>query len=1203
MRKLASFVTIALPVLASFSLNSPGYAQISGRGTLQGTVTDPSGAIIPGAQVKIVDIQTNATNSQATTSAGFYSFGGLQPGTYSVNVTAAGFQNFLQEKISLDALQTYGLNVKLKVGSADTTLTVTDAPPPLDTSNATLGSSMEVETYKALPLQLNGQPRDPTAFIYYTPGVTGGGGVNQINGGQSNLNETYIDGVAMNDVNQQGDWAVVHSTFSVDAVEQFQVQTNGVTAAYQGQGLQNFTHKSGTNQFHGSAFEYFRNTVLDAWGFYAPAAINPVTHTALKPVEHNNEFGGTFGGYVPHFKDKIFFFASLETTRYIHGTNPGYTTVPTLLERQGNFTELPATQAIYDPTTTNCAGKVCTRTQFSYNGVQNVIDPARLTPEAKYMQSFLPAPSNNNLVNNYLGGFNTGFYYPRQSYKVDFNLVPQHSISLLFLEGGRYPVPVCCDASGLPQPYLTTVGNTQNNLDAFVSDTWTVTPKIVNKLTLSGNLGGFHGVANTNPSAENPAWWATAAGITNIPGGQASNSFPATTFGGNNAPLGWTTNDRANRGGGVAVYHLQDSIQIVKGKHSLSAGAEYQWEQSNSVSVETGTYLNTGYNNTETAGFGAGSSTLVGAQGASYASYLIGALDSVSITDNRPVVKTYGRYHNFSPYVQDDIKVTPRLTLNAGLRWDLFSPYTEKQNRISFVNLNIINPVTGTLGAVQFGGSGSGPLYCNCSTPVATWYKNFGPRLGFAYSIDTRTVVRGSYGIYYSHAGGVGGRVNASTGTGQGGFTGGITSASQDGGITPGLYLTAMNTALPTFVPPPLIDQSYGTGFTTVATNASNSPNGVNFADPYLSRRAPYYQNFSFGMQREIFKQTILSADYSGSTGHFLGTGVGRGIYSNQLNPSVYVLGGLLTQPANPANVAAAQAILPGFKLPFSNFSPTATIAQALRPFPQYGGFSDIWGDSGNSNYHALQVQLKQNFVHGFNYALAYTWSKSLDDTGGSRSAYGVNGVPSSYLEYGLSGTDIPNHVTFYTVYNEPFGHGNHKLLNEVIRGYSVSATFRYQSGTPLTVTTTGCVAPNSGTCYPSLNPNYAGSARINGGWGRRNLASGTSIPYLDANAFLNTGTTAKPNYAPVNYTFGNAPRSYVYGLRGPGGYGEDLSLRRTFGIYEKLHFTLEASMFNLDNHTDFGGPNTVVGNAAFGTVTNQANQPRTAQLSGRLEF
>jgi hypothetical protein len=1182
-------ISLMLPILSARLL-----AQISGAGTIQGSVSDLTGAVISGAQVKVLAVRTNEEHDQNTTSSGFYSFGGLQPGLYSITVSANGFQTYTQQNISLDALQTFGVNVKMKIGGADTNITVTDAPAPLDTANATLGSSMEVDTYKALPLILGGQPRDPTAFIYLTPGVTGGGGVNQMNGGQSNLNETYIDGVAMDDVNQQGDWAVVHSTFSVDAVDQFQVQTSGVSAAYQGQGLQNFVHKSGTNQYHGSVFEYFRNTVLDTWGFYAPATINAVTGTAIKPIEHQNEFGGTFGGYVPRFKNKIFFFGSFDDDHYLHGTNPSYTTVPTALERTGNFTDLPAGQSIYDPTTTNCSTNPCTRTQFSYQGTANVIAPSRISPVSKYMQSFLPPPSNASLTNNYLGGFNTGFNYPRQSYKVDLNLIRNHTISLLVVEGGRYPNPACCDASGLPLPYLTTVGNTQNNLTALASDTWTINSRTVNKLNYAASLGAFHGVGNTNPTEANPAWYATAAGITNIPPGQASNSFPSTSFAGPNAPLGWATNDRAATGGDVAVYHLQDGLQILKGRHSLSIGGEYQWEESNSVSLDTGTYLSLSYSNNETAGFTG--QTINTKQGAAYASYILGSLDSASVTDSRPVEKLYGRYHNFSPYVQDDIKATRRLTLNVGLRWDVYSPYTEKENRFSFVNLGIANPVTGIPGALQYGGPGPSPTYCNCTTPdINIWYKNLGPRLGFAYAIDSKTVVRGSYGIYYSHAGGVGGRVNASGGVGQAGFSGGASFSTPDGGITPGLYLNSTNTAIPSYTLPPTIDPGYGTGFTTNPNYASLSPNTVNYADPYLSRRAPYYQNFNFGLQREIFKQTVLSADYSASTGHFLGTSIGRGIYSNQLNPSTYVLAGLLTQKATPANVQAAQKILPSFQLPFANFSPNATIAQALRPFPQFNGFSDIWGDVGNSNYHSLQIQLKQAFQHGFSYNLSYTWSKSLDDTGASRSAYGVNGVPASYLEYGLSATDIPNHVSFYGVYNLPFGQsGGHRFTNAIIKNFSVSGIFHYQSGTPITVTATGCNAPNSGTCYPNIAPGYNHSPRINGGWGRKNTAANSpSMLYIDTAAFT----------IPAAYTFGNAPRSYTLGLRNPGGYEEDLSIRRTFGIFERLKFTFEGSLFNLDNHVDFSGPSTVFGSSSFGTVTGQANTSRDAQFSGRLEF
>jgi hypothetical protein len=281
--------------------------------------------------------------------------------------------------------------------------------------------------------------------------------------------------------------------------------------------------------------------------------------------------------------------------------------------------------------------------------------------------------------------------------------------------------------------------------------------------------------------------------------------------------------------------------------------------------------------------------------------------------------------------------------------------------------------------------------------------------------------------------------------------------------------------------------------------------------------------------------------------------------------------------------------------LPFANFSPNATIGQALRPFPQYNGFSDIWGDVGNSNYHSLQIQLKQDFRHGFNYDLSYTWSKSLDDTGGSRSAYGINGVPASYVEYGLSSTDIPNHLTFYAVYNLPFGKGNgNRVVNEIIRNFSISGIFRYQSGTPITITGSGCNTPFAGTCYPNLNPSYGHSPRLNGGWGRSNTAANSStVAYIDTNAFS----------IPAAYTFGNAPRSYDFGLRNPGGYEEDLSIRRSFGIFERLKFTFEASAFNLDNHTDFNGPNTSFGSTSFGTVTSQANTPRDAQFSGRLEF
>jgi hypothetical protein len=1197
--RLLSLLVVVISAIAS------AHGQINGTGTIQGTVADSTGAVVPGAQVKIVDVNTNYERHTVTSNAGFYSAGALDPGKYRVAVTADGFKLYTQENVSLDALQTVGLNIKLSVGSADSSITVTEAPATLDTSDATLGSSMEVETYKALPLLMNGQPRDPTAFLYFTPGVTGGGigggsGLNQMNGGQSNLNETYIDGVAMDDVNQQSDWAVVHSTFSVDAVEQAQGQVSGISAAYQGQGLQNYVHKSGTNTYHGSAFEYFRNTALDGWGFYAPYVINAVTNKAIKPVEHNNEFGGNFGGYVPHLKNKLFFFASFDDTHYIHGTNPGYNTVPTLLERNGDFTDLPISQPVYDPSTTVCGGSSCTRSQFDgmKNGVPtlNVIPTSEISPISKYMQSFLPAPTNTNVTLNYLGGFNTGFNYPRQSYKVDLDLINNHRLSFLVIEGGRYANPACCDGSGLPLPYTATVGNTQNNLVVLLTDTWTMSSRSVNRLTYAFNGGGFHGKGSVNPSSANPVWYATAAGITNIPPGQATNSFPSTTFGGPNAPASWTNADKSTHGP-VYVYHIVDGYQTLRGRHSISVGGEFQWEESNSVGLDTGTYLALGYSNTESSSVSgtAAKSTA----GDSYASFLVGAVDNASITDNRPAQTVYARYRNFSPYVQDDFKVDRKLTLNLGLRWDIYSTYKEKFGKFSFVNLNLTNPITGTPGALQFGGDGTSPTYCNCTQIVPKWWGNLGPRLGFSYALDSKTVARGSWGINYTHAGGVGGRGGASGGPGQLGFTGGASPATSNGGVTTALYLNNapgfvyFNSALPSYSLPPIIDPGSGTGYTTTPGYTSTAPNGVTFADPNLSRRATEFDNYNFGIQREVLKHTTLSVDYSGSNGHFLATGIGRTVYSNQLNPATYVLGSLLTAPATTANIASAQALYPAFKLPFANYSPSASIGQALRPFAQYNGFSDIWGNVGNSRYSSLQLSLKQSDWHGVSYGLSYTFAKTIDDTGTSRSAYGYNGLSAGKAEESNSSIDIPTNVTLYYVYNLPFGKGSGSwMMNQVIRNWSLSGDVQHIAGAPLSITATGCNDPFGGTCMPNLTAGYTGTPRINGGWGRKNLAT-TSYGYIDPAAFS----------VPAAYTIGNAPRTYPYQLRGAGNYTENLSVRRAFDIYDRLKFTFEMSAFNVDGHVDFGGPGTTVGNSTFGVISSQSNSPRDFQASGRFDF
>jgi hypothetical protein len=1156
-------------------------AQLAGLATIQGTVTDSSGAVIPGAQITATKLDTNAVSSQVATGAGFFSLAGVEPGVYTVRVTSAGFSPFVQQNVRVDALQILGLNVKLTPGGVDQTVTVTTAPAPLETTNATLGQTMENSTYQALPLVVSGQPRNPAAFVYLTPGVVSDGQSGQYNGGQSYHDETYLEGLALTSPAVQGDQSDVNRGVSVDAIDQFQVQTSGTSAQYQGQGFSNYTLKSGTNTFHGRVFEYFRNTVLDTWGWTPKNTINAVTHTAIKPVELQNEYGATFGG--PLVRNRLFFFFSYDGDHYLKGANPGLVSVPTLAERSGDFS---AFAPIYDPTTTVCNAGVCTRQQFSYNGKLNVIPPSRFSQVAQFYQNFVPLPTDNTvLVNNYLGGFNTGFNYQKVSTKVDFDVSSKQRMSAVLTWGNRAANPACCDASGLPVPFTATVGNFQSYWVGLLEDTYSITDHWVNQLKYAVSRGGGY---STNPG-QGAAYAASGSGLTNLPTGQASLAAPRFGFSGTNAPasLGGTANSN-NQGNSEygTNYLVFDSMQLVKGRHSLSFGGQYQWLQDNDTPLTGGTYLNLNFSNNETATFTSGT-TINTATGASYASFLIGAVDGGSVTDSRQVITTGARYYTFSPYFQDDWRATNKLTLNLGLRWDLYSPFREVNNKLSFVDTSITNPITGTPGALNFAGSGAGT--CNCRTPVAAWYKNFGPHIGFAYSLNEKTVIRGAFDIAYTHAGGVGGRGGGRQGTGQLGYSGGLSIASPDSGITPGLYLSPTSGyAVPGYAQPQQIP-AFGTGYTT-APGYTGAPLGVTYADPHLSRRAPYYENFNFGIQRELLTKMVLTVNYSGSNGRFLGTGIGHGIYSNQLDPQYFFLGSLLNLPATPANVTTVQKSLPGYHLPYANFSPSATIGQSLRPYAQYNGWTDIWGDVGASAYDSLQISLSQKPRWGLSYTLNYTWSKLMDNTGTGRTAYG----DTNEREWSLSTTDLPQNLSAFGVWEEPFGKGGgNRFVNSLIKGFSISGIYRYTAGVPLVPTAASCNQPFSGTCEPSYNPNFTGSARINGGYGNPVYSVATKTQYINPSAFV----------LPSAYTLGNSARTYPYALRAPAGDDLDMGVRRVFGIYERVTLTFRADVFNVTNNVRFAAPNLVVGNSAFGLISGTANTSRDIQFAGQIDF
>jgi hypothetical protein len=1187
---LALILAIAVPVLR---------AQTGGEGSITGTVTDSTGAAIPGVTITATNVASGVSTTRTTTGAGAYNIAPLTPGIYSVKVVGKGFKTLQQQNLAVDALNPLGFNPVLTVGAITDTVEVTTAPPVLDTTSATVGLVIENATYSELPIQINNSQRDATAFASLAPGTQPGARVPIVGGTGNYLGQLYLDGMPAETINQQGDNRLVSQGVDLDAVEQFQVVTSTPPAEYSGAGATNYTVKSGGNKYHGSAAEFVRNTAFDAWSFtnkwLTTPGINPVTNanyicaaTATtqtvgantfqiaprsgcqkKAVEHQNELSLTFSGKVPHTANKLFFFVAYDKYHSRKGANPATYTVPTTLMNTGDFTELRGgvgtggltgvvgdpsaggtnAPAIFDPTSNSCVGTVCTRTPFQglKNGIPtyNVIPASYISPITQQMASFLPKPTNPlSLTNNWVGGIDGGFDNNVQNYRVDFDLSAKQRLSTIGAIGAVHYLNNY--STFLPLPYT---GGTIANIFPRVfdvEDTYTITDKIINQLKYSETRFAQPQTAATDGQTKyQPATF----GITNVPKGQASSEFPGAAFGTTGAVgttlTGWT----ANSGGAVTqnvvptTFAVLDNLQWLKGKHSLTMGFTYEWEDINSqIPIGYSNLVQLTYNSNSTAQYNNAASTLNGSSGNSYASYLLGAVGgSPTLGLQQAVAETGGRYRVAAPYFSDNWKVTGKLTLDLGLRWDYFSPFHEVKDHWSFLNPTQINSATGTPGDLQFAGSyGGAGVSCGCRTPVQTYWKNWGPRIGVIYAIDSKTIVRGGIARVFSQAGGVGGRGGNAGGTGQTGFNVNAlaTPESTSGAAAgPSFYLNngttftgkgIANTDLfgkgfvfPTASAPNAAAQilqtgNYLNGVTATSVQAASS---VSFADYYISGRAPEFTFFNFGIERSITKDMTLSVNYVGDQSHFLSTGGNvRGYWANQLNP-VYLaaLGGMLDSTgakpilvaaATPANVAKAQTAVASIKVPAffqtaataNPSSSTLTLAQGLTAFPQYSGVSDLWGsNSGNLSYHSLQITLLQRRAHGVNFNINYTYSKNLGDDGNFRSGFDIpaaalSGGGQSWhqdrIERSWTGNSVPQVFHAFGGYELPFGKnkigGDSMLVRQLAGGWQISTIYTYSSGAPIAVTSgacTGTTYPGQGQCMPDVVPGSSG-ARINGSYG-----------------------------------------------------------------------------------------------------------------------
>jgi hypothetical protein len=1230
---LFKIVQTAVILLLACVSTSLMFAQLSGKGAISGTVTDNTGAVITNAVVTITNDATGLSVRALTTSSGFYEATTLDAGIYTVTTEAPGFSKIVQQNVHINTADNHTYNPSLTAGATSETVTVTAEPPTLQTGNATLATTMEQDMYSALPIQMGAgsspDQRRATDFVALMPGVQATTINPTISSGSvggsptANVSAIYVNGVPFTYATSEGDPRFVWSAISVDSVDQFQVQTAGYPALYEGQGVQSYTVKAGGNKIHGSLFEYFRNTVLDTWGFYAPSLTvkNPVTGVtvpAQKPAEHMNEFGGLLSG--PLWKNKMFLFADYDMYRFSHGPFAALQTLPTQAEYGGNFTDQGVD--IYDPTSTVCdsTGTHCIRNKYTNHTVTNI------NPVSQYLQHFLPSLYTLPTITgaNFIGGYRYGLVNWTVTSRYDWVITSKNSMSLVFGKGrqatvggpavqsastGRNVTPFAPYNYGQEYAPLTTVW--------VFTDTYTFTPHLLNQFVYG--YGRYTG-PSFNPNAGG-AFAATQAGISGLPPGQASEGFPPVTFAGSGAPP-------TNWAGALANtnvsnhFDMIDNVQWQKGGHSLTFGGQLGWIQYQDTFATGGTTpLTLAASNSQTQGFkcatGAtgtctlanSTTTLDTATGLPYASFLAGAFSNESLTQYI-AIETGARFRPLSFYGQDDWKVNSRLTVNLGLRWDFFPSYREAQNRLSWLNPTATNPVTGNLGITQFAGSTAVSGACNCSNAVNNYMKNFGPRGGFAYQLNPTTVLRGSAGIMFTHGNAIGGGSRSATGTGTLGYSAPVSNAFVNTQTYSGSQ--SISAGFPAYAIPSTTN-TYGVGFTTVAGFTGN-PQSLGYGDSYLGGRAPEYVNWSMGFQHGFSSNLTLTMSYVGAEGHFLApSGSARGYWANQLAPQYLVLGSLLSASATPANIAAAGAIV---KAPngYSVFDPKQSIATYYRAFPQYA-VSDSYGYVSNSIYNGLQTSLIERPVHGLNFMLNFTWAKSLDNAGTFRAGYAIpaqysadgRAWPIDRLDRSVSTIDQAYHVVLTIVYDLPFGKGdlggNSKFARALLANYKFSAIYQGFTGAPLAVTGSDCgVNAANQTCVPLIAPGYvAGKARINGGWGHGSTAnSATSPAYIDINAFTAVPSTAA---APL---FSTTARTAPLALFGPGNYDIDISLRRSFSLEVwGMHLLLQGDLYNLTNHTQFGGISTAwsTTNTSFGKVTAQSNSSRDAQLAAKIEF
>jgi hypothetical protein len=1137
---------------------------------ISGSVMDAKGAVIAGASVTATNNSTGAvTQGTDSSSAGTFTIIGLIPGTYTVTVDAPGFKRSVKTGVAVEISKESAVFFTMVPGMVSQTVKVADNQISLNTTSPEMGTTLEPELVNTLPIEVNGGPRVVNTFVYQAPGVANTGYLGQatylLSGGQSSLTAPYINGVPVTVAADQ----YTGLTVPYEMIKEFRVNVSTFSAQYGlSQGAITYNTASGTNQLHGDGFDILRNSLFDSDGFF-PVNFN-AAGKPIPPINHQNDYGFTVGGpvIIPKLyngKDRTFFLFSLDNY-YQNGAQTSFGTVPTAAMKNGDFSGFVDANGnqipIYDPQT----GK-------PFPG--NIIPTSRFSPLAKSLLQYIPAPNrtgtNFGLQNNEQPAI------PSLTNVIDlFGFTLDHNFnqkqSIHYSEAHNYSNSPGLNEAGIV-PASNPLSGEQSNTN--IGDTFllnyvnTLTPNLV--LTAGADWVG--NVSRSLDAQEGTKF----AGVVNpvaFPSINFDGQNPVTTFG----PGSQGTNQNLSRDQGFSVVN---NWLWTRGRHTINIGGEYRRPMGDILDCNgcTGVF-NFSQRSTSTPN---PSDPNFDSYGSSFASFLLGIVDNGYRTN---AIEVRMRATDFSSYIEDNIKVNDRLTVDAGLRWDIPIPFNETHNNIVFANLDGPNPgAANLLGVATKYGNCTGCAHANRAN---IHWGDFGPRFGFSYSVNNKTVVQGGYYLAYLDDGAYNfgnariDSVYSSLLAGE--FFRGSTQTNRPG------YGDWDTIPMPDPPPTPFSPTMANGGF-------------LRLIDPQKAGLAPYTQQWNLTLQRQLPWQQFLTVAYIGNRMTHLTAALNQ---PWQLNPAYLKYGPLLGEL-----VTSPDAVRAGIKIPYPNFvkdfGSAASVEQALLPFPQYGSMDNHFDMSGVTLYNALEVQGEKRFTSGLSYLASLTLARNM-----SNSDYGIasitNAPVNTYnqaLEWAPSSEDQKYMVKFDATYELPIGVGqkylNSKgLLDKIIGGWQVAGIMNYAGGLPSVLLENNNVVLGTSSSGEGINrPDVVPGVK------RRtynyNLSRQYFVGQLAAQPVQFTTNAFTPS---CQYCLGNTKRTYA-SIRTPPLRIEDFDAMKYFNIAHGVVLTLRVDYFNAFNRTRLQSPDPNISDTTFGMITNESSQisNRQGQATFRIEF